>query len=284
MKEASSNSLQELLRKLIERILSQSGDRELSFLELFVGQLPPDLPFTPLLPLDCQLLGSRRHSPDVVEVLFDTPLPPTQLIHFYQEQLEEAGWYEQKNWQEQHERGFITTAYPGLGALAHFCKGPQGPSLNMFALNRLEGLTQVRMYLSTSQDDSPCKPPSEPDPRLSSRGLALNLFPRLTPPHGAQHMETGRQSTRDSGTTTALLETEHDIPLLALAAHYATQLEQASWTRTSEGHGNEFAWQTWSLRDEEKQKEWQGLFLLIKTPDARNRFYMHAYINASQQQ
>jgi hypothetical protein len=280
MSQSFSTSRKGLLQKLVERVLLPPDDTPLSSLELFVGQIPPDVSFAPPLPPDCQLLGSHRHSPNVVEVLFDTPLTPTQLLHFYQEQLEGTGWYEQKNWYEQRERGFITTAYAGLGAVVHFCRGPQGPSLNIFAL-KVEGLTQVRVYLNTSQEDSPCKPPPEPDPRISSSWLALNLFPSLTPPYGGQHMEAERQSTRDSATTTALVETEHDISPLTLVAHYATQLEQAGWTRTGEGHSNQFAWQTWSLREEEKKKEWQGLFLFIKIPNSLNRFYVHGHIHTS---
>ncbi len=283
MNASFPNPHKDLLRKFVDRLLSPFDVGELSSLELFIGQLPPDISFVPPLPLNSQLLGSRRYNLDLVEVLFDTPLTPAQLFHFYQEQLEKDGWYEQKHWHEQRERGFITTAYAGVGAVVHFCKGPQGPSLNIFALKDFEGLTHGRVYLSTSQDDSPCMPEPEPDPRLSSRGLALNLFPRLTPPDGAQHMEANTQSTLAFATTTAHVETERDIPLLTLVAHYATQLEQAGWTRSSEGQSDRSAWQTWSLRHEEKKREWQGLFLFIKLPNSLNRFYAHGHIYAIEQ-
>lgn len=279
MSEPFSHPSSEAFQRLVDRLLSHPSDKEFSSLQLWVAQTPPALSFLPPLPPDHLFLGSRRHSADMVEMLFDTPLTPRELVQFYRDRFEKLQWYEHFSAHQQEEWGFATTAYPGLGMRVHFCRGTQGPSLTVFALKGGGELTQVRLYLNTSQQDSPCAPQ---ETRRSIGWLARNLFPRLTPPPGAQQMEIEFQSTREEATTTATIETEREFLLSELADAYTVQLEQAGWKKTQEHHTPRLAWQTWSFEDQEHKKAWQGLFMFIELLPSHMRWYAYGYIHLQQ--
>lgn len=276
MSEPFSHPSSKALQILVDRLLSHPSDKDFSSLQLWVAWMPPALSFLPPLPPDHLFLGSRRHSPDMVEMLFDTPLTPTELIQFYRDRFEKIQWYEHFPAHQQEERGFVTTAYPGLGMRVHFCRGTQGPSLTVFALKGDNELTQVRLYLNTSQQDSPCAPQ---ETRRSIGWLARNLFPRLIPPLGAQQMEVEIQSMREEATTTATIETEREFHLSDLTDAYAIQLEQAGWRKMQAHRTHQLAWQTWSFEDQEHKTAWQGLFTFVKLLPSHMRWYAYGYIH-----
>jgi len=105
---------------------------------------------------------------------------------------------------------------------------------------------------------------------------ALEYIPRLEAPLGALFRDGGHTSARYSAQTSAMLQT--DLALSVLATHYATQLEQAGWQRTGEGSSGPAAWHTWTFQDEE-QETWLGRFFLLQMPDRRQEHYLYIQIS-----
>ncbi|GAC1392797.1 MAG: hypothetical protein NVS4B11_16070 [Ktedonobacteraceae bacterium] len=258
------------LRELALRLLARPFDPQP---HLLAGGFPASLPFDVPFPDGYQVVGSFIRTPEDTLLLLDTDQSPAEIIAFYTQQMQAAGWSEPDVLRRQrHEGGFTHTAV--RASYITFCKGQRGPALMISASRgQNEGAkTQVRLNLDTSSRGSPCMQSSE-----IFMGVHA-LIPPLEPPTGGRQWGGGGGSDSESASTSATLDMESDTTLPLLADHYVRQLEQGGWQRTGEGSTEPMAWSTWELRDKE-QERWMGMFALLQVPGMERKYYMQMNIN-----
>ncbi len=268
----SSEENMEQLRELALRLLAHPFNPQP---QLLAGSFPAPLPFDVPFPDGYQIIGSFISSAEDTLLLLDTDQSPAEIIAFYTQQMQTAGWSEPDVLQRQrqlHEGGFTHTA--ARASYITLCKGRRGPALMVSASRESnEGAkTQVRLNLDTSSRGSPCMQSSEIFMGVSS------LIPSLEPPTGGRQWGGGGGSNSESASTSATLDMENDVTLPLLADHYTRQLEQGGWQRTGEGSTEPMAWSTWELRDKENER-WLGVFALLRVPGIERKYSMHMNIN-----
>ncbi len=262
-----------VLRELAIRLSTYPGDQRDRDPQLLVGQLPSDLPFDVPLPEGSLILGSLLRNAQQAEIVFDTTLPPGGVLDFYKERLLAAGWYEPTATLGPSEGGFVHTGFPGGATSLLFCQSTRGPSLTVNAFKGKAGRTDVRLTVDRSPLSSPCAQRSRSHRRMAEH----DLIPPLLPPLGARQMGGGGSWSDDRVTSSASLETDEEIPILTLSAHYATLFEQAGWTRLEEGDSGPVAWHIWSF--DEENEPWRGLFFVLKVPGMERAYYLYVKAN-----
>lgn len=265
-----SENNEALLRELVLRFATFLGDPRMRDPQLLVGQVPADLPFSFALPEGSQVLGSLIRSVTNTEIALDTPLSPEQAIDFYQDHLHASGWYEQGQLPGYVHRGFVPAGRGGTRIVLQ--QEVNGPSVQITAQPGRGSLTDVRVIVTRNNPPSPRRTPQ----RIRQRPMEESLIPRLVAPAGAKLQGGGSSSGPTSAQTSAMLRT--DLTPSAIAAHYATQLEQAGWTRTGNGSSGPSAWHTWALQDE-MQEPWLGRFFLLQMPDKPQEYYLYIQIS-----
>jgi len=239
------------------------------------------------------------------EIVLDVALPAEWFREDYRRQLLAADWDEDETF---GRRGFVPPGLPGLfhhtasrsSRLRRFLRGrvpslpnlfpiifrSGGSKLMVYAHDRLDAPTDVRLHLFTSR----CGPWTKHEPALEilpglvppsgARGRReVSNFGVLAPPHdarrpGGNFAGSGRPES-DAAYSYVALETGLD--LTALADHYAAQLERAGWSRTSEGQDGPQAWIAWTFTDG-KSDSWTGTFTALRLPATPARYLLQ--INA----
>lgn len=272
MSENTPTGGEALLRELALRLSTVPGDPRLGEAEpqLFVGQLPPNLSLEIPLPEGSRLLGTLIRSEDQLDIVLDCTQSPEEVLNFYKERLSSAGWQEQEAMRP-HHAGFVHAGFPPFLNHIVFCLGSQDLALTVNAYARKDGRTDVRLDLNASREYSPCARQYRRPHRMLD-----DLVPMLAPPPGARQQGGGGGGGPDNWFSSAMLET--DMDLLALAAHYAAQLEKGGWTRSAAGHDGPLAWSTWTFRDEEKEP-WRGLFFILKVPGREGQYALEVRID-----
>lgn len=263
------------LRELALRFLAPAFRAETGQAQLLVGSLPASLPFEFPLPENSQIVGSFISSPQTMQIVLDMDQSPDEIIAFYTERMQAAGWSEPDvlRRQRQHVEGGFVDSFRRSVTYVTFCKGQRGPALgvSVFREEAENGKTEVRLHIDAQSRFSPCMQSSEIFMDVS------RLIPPLEPPIGVQqHADGGSNSERAA--TFATLDVTDGIALSQLSAHYAHQLEQAGWQRTGEGSSELMAWHTWEFYDKENER-WQGIFTLLHVPGMEQQYYVQMHIN-----
>ncbi len=276
MNPANPENREALLEALALRLTTSFADPRTNNPQLFVGQLPTNLPFELPIPEGSRIIGSLARSAAHLTIVLDVPLPPGQALAFYMERLQAAGWAEPEQPPGiMQVGGFVHSRLQALSHSMLFCKGPRGPSLHFFALAEQNGITDVRLDLNLDERESPCGQAARMRRQRMHRPGFEELIPPLVPPAGARQMGGGGGGSSDSWYSSATLEADSD--LAALAAHYAGQLAQGGWTRTDEGTAGPAAWHTWTFQDEDKEP-WYGMFFMLKLPGKEREYFLYIRI------
>jgi hypothetical protein len=268
-----------MLQELALRLTTSPFDQRTQQPQLFVGQLPGNLPFELPIPAGSRIVGSLARGPEHIDMVLDVPLAPEQALAFYKEQMQAAGWGEPEQPMGPMMRagGFVHTHLSAFSNNALFCKGSRGPALRFMAWAGQAGVTDVRLSLNLDEQNSPCGESARTRRQQHMHAMGLeSLIPPLTPPAGTQQRGGGGGGGGDSWYSTATLEADGD--LATLAAHYADQLEKAGWTRTDGGQSGPGAWHTWTFQDED-QEPWQGMFFMLKTPGREREYFLYIKID-----
>ncbi len=91
---SSSKENMAQLQMLALRLLSYPFDPQAPQPQLLAGQLPDTLPFDLPLPNGYHLVGSFVSTPQEMQIVLDTDLSPAEIIAFYTERMQVAGWSE----------------------------------------------------------------------------------------------------------------------------------------------------------------------------------------------
>jgi hypothetical protein len=214
-----------MLRDLLIRLSTFAGDPRVGNPQVLVGELPQNLPVEIPLPERSHVVGTLIRGPQHASSVVDVDLPTEQVLKFYRERMQAAGWQESEYPKVPRSGGF-TTSVPGTAPMTTFCRGSRGPGLRVSAFTRGNTSTDLRLDLDLSGQS--CAPQARIS-KMMGRGMAMHeMIPRLDPPAGGTQMSgSGGSGGIDSFHTNASLELTAPIALAELAAHYAAQLESA---------------------------------------------------------
>lgn len=271
--------------ELVERIVGWGGswgNSATSRMRILSGSLPEDLPIALPLPPDSRLLGSLA-MPDTLPdalmgrrkrpvgrsflIVLDVPSTNVDILAFYHNALAEHGWkppaFDPTDMYTYMDRGgFRSTPAPSAPSQI-FCSGPHGPWLRVTVYDGADGLSDVRIHLSTA-DNGFCAPQ-----RMGPMGyMAIQrIVPVLQAPSGVTMWGGGGGGSDTQWTTSATAETS--MSAADLADSFAAQLVGAGWKRRDGGVNGALAWSSWTLIDD---GEWQAMLWVLEEPEPEHRF------------
>jgi hypothetical protein len=168
--------------------------------QLFLGELPLDLPADTSLPEGMVLLGGLRRvspwrsEPDA-QIIPEAEAEPEGVYAAFREHLAGSEWSEKRRHRAECG-GFVSTG-SGVRSLT-FCLSPRGPALLVSAYRRREaGTTEVRLRLEGSRRDSPCS-----DDHDCYAYDERAVLPALFPPEGVAQISGGGEAVRVRKQTT----------------------------------------------------------------------------------
>jgi hypothetical protein len=252
------------LKYLAERLLDHDyhSEADSDKPQLFLGELPTDIPADIPVPEGMLLLGGLRRvdpyrrEPDA-QVILEAQAEPEAVYDAFREHLAGSEWSEKRPILP--ERGGFVHADPGMRSLT-FCLSDRGPALSVSAHRRREArTTEVRLRLDGSRRrDSPC---SEDFDLYEYE--ERSVIPALFPPEGVTQLSGGGGSSSSSEDNQAHLRT--GMSPAAIVGHYSAQLEQAGWSRVGGGEEGPTAWSGWTFEDEAAER-WIGTFVAMRLP------------------
>jgi hypothetical protein len=258
--EGNASRIKDLAERLLDYDYHVDTDSDKP--QLFLGELPTDLPAEIPVPEGMILLGSlRRLSPWQGEldaqVILEAEAEPEGVYNAFREHLAGSEWSE-KRWPHSERGGFVSSGSGGRSLI--FCLSPRGPALFVNAYRRREAeTTEVRLRLEGSRRDSPCS-----DDHYRYEYEERSVIPALFPPEGVMQISGGGGSSSGSEENYAHLRT--GMSPAALVAHYSAQLEEAGWSRVGGGEEGPTAWSGWTFED--AGEGWVGTFVAMCPPGA----------------
>jgi hypothetical protein len=251
------------LREFVVRQVTYPG-AETDHITVYLGSLPPELPYELPLPEAVRVIGSVQQTNNMVlQVIEETSLTPDEVQTFYADALPAAGW--QLADDPYSGGGFVSDDFG-----ATYCQGEE--VFLSFSTGELpDGKTDVRIYIQSSQDYSPCAPGQEQygDP-------IADLIPVLRNPPGTQMSSGGGGSSSD---TDAYNETHltGDISAPDAAAYYNDQLTAAGWTLVESGSADGLGWSTWTFTDAAGDA-WTGTLLVSDIPPGSGKLFAYVRV------
>ncbi|MCK4938150.1 MAG: hypothetical protein KAR85_06065 [Methanosarcinales archaeon] len=241
------------LLTFVERMFTYPGIMNIS---LFPGELPGNLPVVVPIPEDAVVIGSSVYSDEYqqIQIILDVQEDPSEIVDFYKNNLEKAGWNETKGFYPE-ESGFTSFYMPESTIFCRF-EG-KGPSLTItsYASNGNEP-TDVRLNLDTNPRNPICRINSDPYQGIYQ---AENVIPILIPPKGAQQRGGGGGGSDDQQYSETTLKTE--LSVLELEDHYQNQLVEAGWELKENVSNSSITLSTWSFTDE-LGDQWSGILFV----------------------
>jgi hypothetical protein len=263
-----------MLRDLAIRLSIFAGDPRVGNPHVLIGELPQHLPVEIPLPEGRRVVGTLIRGSQHATSVVDVDLPMEQVLKFYRERMQAAGWQELEFLRGRRPGGFTSPAMPDT--MTTFCRGSRGPGLRVNAYAR--GNTSTDLRLDIDLPGQLCAQQARMG-KMMGRGTAMHeMIPRLDPPPGGRQMPSGGGGGIDSFHMNASLELNAPIDLTKLAAHYAAQLERAGWTRDEVGQSGPIIWNTWSFRDEENEP-CRGFFFILRMPGQKEQYMLYVQVN-----
>ena len=227
--------------------------------ELWLGMLPPDMPFDLPLPVGTEIIGSSTFINQSVghRIYLDVPQPVADVVDLVRAGFTEQGfqaWTPDTN-PFQSNRRFIIFCHPEelIQITFHASAGPDEP-------------TKVQVsYVTHPVYISDCN-----YPQLISTEQAQALLPQLTMPPGSAVLSGGEGGSR-RGDAHARRSFVSDLSLTELAAHLHPQFEAVGWQMVAETQTGPVAWSRWTLQDE-TSGQWDGVLLITQGPGATGSY------------
>ena len=227
--ERNASGLKDLAERLLDHYYHADTDTDKP--QLFLGELPSDLPADIPVPEGMVLLGGlRRVSPwwsePNAQIILEAEAEPEGVYAACRAHLAGSEWSEKRR--HRAERGGFVSTGSGVRSLTFFLS-PRGPALLVSAYRRREaGTTEVRLRLEGSRRDSPCS-----DDHDCYAYDERSVLPALFPPEGVAQISGG--GVGGSGSEANYAHLRIGVSPAALAGHYSAQLEEAGWSRVGGG-------------------------------------------------
>ena len=262
--ESVNNDDEMIPTKVVERLLRLNrvdfyrGRKS----QIVIGKFPDDLQIEIPQPSKAEIVGSIKRGEDIYEIALDIPVAAPQVKSFYENQLIEKEWKQQEDMSP--KRAFATSATQVEENLS-FCKSEKGPLLQLNINQSENNFTEVSISLNTDESNSSC--------RFLIRGLPFSFAktPILKPP--ANTKVTPKQAGgMSSEMSHSMANLESQLNLQQLNQHYISQMQEAGWTKMTDGQNNQAAFSMWSLKDKDNIS-WQGM-MSIKPVEAKSEQYL----------
>lgn len=271
-----ANNREAMLQELVIRLSTFPGDQRVSNPHVLLGQLPKELPPDIPLPEGSRVLGTLIRGPEYATSVLDVDLPTEQVLDFYRERMQAAGWQESELPKGLRPGGFTHTGFR-LDTRATFCRSSRGPALAVIAQPRGDASTDLRLVIDLSGKS--CSQQARISKMMGRTMGMQEMIPRLDPPPGGKQVPNGGGGGMDGFQMDATLYLDAPMDLARLAAHYATQLERAGWTRDTEEQSGPIALNTWTFRDEDNQPG-QGFFFVLRMPGQKQQYMLHVRVDS----
>lgn len=259
----------DILRALAIRLTIHPfpGQQSPADVQLFVGKLPPALPFSLPVPEGSRLLGGIVSPRQETTVILQTDLSPDAAVAFYRERLIAEGWTEPERGGSR-ESGFVASMTE-MRHRATFCRSDREPPLIVFAFDEAGGRSGLRLTIPSEQ--SPFGHGCRRQRRGGSPDFMQSILPPLVGPLNTSQQPHGGGGSPDRVHSDA--ELIGDLDLAALPGHYYPQIEQAGWTQQEAGENGPVIWSTWTF--EIDGEPWRGNFYVLQRPDLPRHFMLH---------
>ena len=251
------------LREFVTRWLGSSyPGQEADHITVYVSSFPPEMRYPLPLPDGARLVASVRQTRDeFIQLILDAPMPEDSVVAFYEEALPAAGWEAAPN---DGSGGFVSTDFGPT-----YCLGEE-MTLNLLISPLSEEASDVRIFVQSDADYSPCKP---------DQGVGDPVFdqiPTLKNPPGTRMSDggSGGSSVTDGYSETHL---EGDLSAAETAAFYNDQLTAAGWTLVESGGADGLGWSTWTFTDAEGAA-WTGTLIVSDVPPGSGRLFAYVRI------
>jgi hypothetical protein len=240
-------SLNELLLRVVGIPLNSLGSEQV---QLVVGALPDQLPFSLPLPDSANVIGALARSGQFggTQVYFDTVLTEDEVFAFYEQALSGDEWQELPA-----QRGASGFVAPSQTSFTRCYRDEAALVVYAYPLGEQ---TAVGLYI---QDDilySPCS---------GAQTNTNSLIPLLQSPDGVRSTGGGSGVSATQQYVSSNLVT--DLSVAELAAHYGEQLEAYGWERLSDEATESVASSTWRFTDEDGS-DWSGVLAILNTGEA----------------
>jgi hypothetical protein len=219
--------------------------------QVFVGSLPPGLPFDVPILGDTILLGARYDPDKQVVVHLASGLPPDALADRYAVHLAGRGWAALLAFpllkygfvpSEQHDGPETKDSGEPIKELSQgFINDNEGIALRMDCSLNASGFTDVDLHFSTDADELEVT-------RIFQRirqTAPLDLLPTLKPPANATMWPTTGGSSASSAHQAAQLTTQ--LGLLGVLEHFAAQLREHGWSEAARSRTRAHAEAKWTI-------------------------------------
>jgi hypothetical protein len=190
----------------------------------------------------------------------ETAETPEAVLSLIGERLKASGWT-MPTASNTMPGGFVPSG-PGFGLGATYCKGEDGPTLNVSIepVQEPVTLTAVSLTYIAHQPDgysyTACN-----QPPMVGMNPTMRL-PTLRGPQGARQSGGGASSGGDRSSTYASFITSATVT--ALLDHFGAQLKAAGWKEGEKGGNGPVAWSRWTTKADDKGKTQSGLLFVLE--------------------
>ena len=259
--ETPNNDDEMISRGIVERLLRLNIPDFMGVeKKLFIGKLPDNLPVEVPQPGNSQVVGTIQRGKDNYQIELDVPQSAAQVESFYENQLTQKGWKQQK--QPSPQQAFAITANQSNKS-SSYCESAKGPSINL-SISQLEKTsTSVSIGLSTNKNNHFC--------RYLSGGSPFDIVevPSLKPPENTKVIPNPmRTFGSEISNSKATLESQLNIE--QLKQHYINQMQQAGWTKTADAKNTQTNLSVWTFKGQENI--WEGI-MRIKPVEGKSGQY-----------
>lgn len=264
---------EETLREFLRQYLISpftTGDE--STTEVYIGTLPPELPFTLELPAGMEVVGSVVTMGEFAnsQLMFTADQNVAEIVTTLRQQLESQG-YERMNM-----GGGGQIFQTESGDYLPQCSPDDTHSVIVNGRSLPDGGGVVRFYINNESPLGGNCAQIPPD-RISEDEYAA-IMPNLPAPANVASFSSGMSSGGDHVEATIGLRGETTIA--ALAEHYNGSLEDAGWHQTGASQTEDMAWSGWTITDNEQS--YVGTFYVVRDAGSSDRFYASLRIERTQ--
>ncbi len=262
------------LRAMLEHVVAATDSSDAGA-TVYIGALPPDLPFPVMLPKEVRLIGSIAYRntdpyPRPTQIYFDTSLATRDVIAFFEKNL---------------PKNFERAEMPFMPSAAGF-QASDTPEMADFCYNKAEGELGIRAFAQESGSRvilgiggkevtkySRCYQPGPNAPE------SYRLMPALSAPKGVQIQPSGGGAVSDNTASSAAVLTTDAHSVQDLIGYYQETVKKAGWLVASSFAQTDGGWLTGTMKTGEAS--WTLHLSITRSPLHANQYSAALLVNKS---
>ena len=260
----SSESIpEEILWQFLSEDLSSDGGNK----QLWIGELPPEIPRTLEFPESTKVLGYLAEENNKSSLLLEIDLSPKQILEYFTKQLVNLGWQKFNILKGVEDFGFATSRLPRL-TLTEFFNPTDGIELLVRLYSTTSNCTDVRLrWLPKS--GSGFHPPEESNQSTLQERLNQTPIPTLKLPEQTEVVK-GPSKIHEQRFKEIVFINTVLVPEL-LHNHYLTEMQRLGWQQQIISQREKHHFSLWFFTDKLGQS-WQGFLNLLSMEEEPNKY------------